>query len=89
MIERIGYEPLLSALHLRPSAQDETGVLWRVEQPPEEPLVVVEVENATHEPDGTRKRYFLRVPPAMRTAREAVAWTFGATPDDYQPAVET
>src|SRR5439155_3778746 len=30
MIERIGYEPLLSALHLRPSAQDETGVLWRV-----------------------------------------------------------
>jgi hypothetical protein len=39
----------------------------------EEPLVLVEVENATVEPDGTRKHYLLRVPPHMRTARDAVA----------------
>ena len=32
--------------------------------------------NSTPEPDGTRRTYFLRVPPQMRTAREAVAWTF-------------
>ena len=38
---------------------------------------VVEVVNATPEPDGSYRRYFLRVPPQVRTAREAVAWTFG------------
>ena len=39
--------------------------------------MLVEVLNATAEQDGTRKTYFLRVPPTVRTAREAVAWTFG------------
>ena len=35
------------------------------------------------------KEYFLRVPPTMRTAHEAVAWTFGLTPEQYSPAIET
>lgn len=39
--------------------------------------------------DGSRKDYWLRVPPAMRTAREAVAWTFGKDSKDYHPARET
>ena len=38
---------------------------------------MVEVVNSTPEPDGSRKTYFLRVPPTIGTAREAVAWTFG------------
>ena len=38
---------------------------------------VVEVVNATPEPDGSYRHYFLQVPPGVRTAREAVAWTFG------------
>ena len=50
---------------------------------------MVEVVNSTPEPDGTRKTYFLRVPPTTRTAREAVAWTFGLRADAYRPAVET
>jgi len=54
-----------------------------------EPLAAIEVEDATPLPDGTRKRYVLRVPPTCRTAHEAVAWTFGLTPEQYQPAVET
>ena len=29
------------------------------------------------EADGSHRRYFLRVPPDVRTARAAVAWTFG------------
>jgi hypothetical protein len=45
--------------------------------------VVVEVENGTREPNGWRRRYFLRVPPNMRSAHEAVAWTFGLTPEQY------
>jgi hypothetical protein len=48
----------------------------------------VEVINSTPEKDGTFKRYFLTVPPEMRTAREAVAWTFGLTAAQYQPQVE-
>lgn len=52
-------------------------------------VAVVEVENATTEPDGTRKRYFLRVPPTMETAREAVAWTFGMDGESYRPDQET
>jgi hypothetical protein len=39
--------------------------------------VLVEVVNATQEPDGWHRRYYLRVPPSIRTARAAVAWTFG------------
>ena len=51
--------------------------------------MVVEVENSTPEPDGSRRTYFLRVPPATRTAREAVAWTFSMTADAYRPSMET
>ena len=50
---------------------------------------MVEVLNSTPEPDGTRRTYFLRVPPTMRTAREAVAWTFGLDGGEYRPAAES
>jgi hypothetical protein len=43
----------------------------------------VEVINGTSEPDGSRKHHFLRVPSRMRTAREAVAWTYGLTDEQY------
>jgi hypothetical protein len=49
-----------------------------------EQVHLVEVVNATAEPDGSRRRYLLRVPPTTRTARAAVAWRFGfETADDY------
>lgn len=54
-----------------------------------EVVVMVEVVNATPEPDGTFKTYFLRVPPGTRTACEGVAWTFGMTEREYAPAAET
>jgi hypothetical protein len=31
----------------------------------------------------------LSVPPHVATAREAVAWTFGLTEQEYAPATET
>lgn len=41
-------------------------------------------------PEGSRfKEYMIRVPPTMKTAREAVAWTFGLSGEDYMPAVES
>ena len=68
---------------------DDFGTLYRKELPGDEPLVMVKVVNATAEPDGSFKDYFLRVPPHIVRAREAVAWTFGKREMDYEPAVET
>ena len=59
-------------------AQDDYGKLWRTDvRIGGERIQLVEVVNATAEPDGSFRRYFLRVPPTARTARQAVAWTFG------------
>jgi len=50
---------------------------------------MVEVVNSTAEPDGTFRRYWLRVPPWVRTARQGVAWTFDLSASEYSPLVET
>jgi hypothetical protein len=65
------------------------GTLWRRNVPGDEPIVMIEVINSTREPDGRRKRYWLRVPPNMTTAHEAVAWSFNVPAKDYAPKVET
>jgi len=63
--------------------------LWRRDHPGHEPLVAVEIVNASPEPDGHHRRHWLRVPPQMRRARSALAWTFGLGARAYNPAVET
>jgi hypothetical protein len=57
--------------------------------PDDEPIVMIELVNRTPEPDGRFKHYWLRVPPTMRTAREAVAWTFNMPAEQYAPEIET
>lgn len=52
-------------------------------------LVMLKVRNSSPEPDGSFKDYWLRVPPESRTARWAVAWTFGMAEKQYQPEAET
>jgi hypothetical protein len=61
------------------------------------------VINATREPDGSFKRYWLRVHPELRplladnqfgpaqapTVRNAIASTFGLIGEQYVPAIET
>src|SRR5262249_15129912 len=85
MIERYGQERFLvdSGAHL--IHRDEFGELYFKRLPNDEPLVMVKVINSTAEPDGTRKAYFLRVPPTINTAKEAVAWTFDQPCQDYNP----
>ncbi len=58
-------------------AEDETGILWRRAWPAHDAWAAVEVINATPEQNGTRKHFFLQVPGHIRTARAAVAWTYG------------
>jgi hypothetical protein len=62
---------------------DETGILWRKSWTWGDTWAAVEVINGSPEPDGSRKHYFLQVPPNLRTAREAVAWTYGMSPAEY------
>jgi hypothetical protein len=54
-----------------------------------EDIVMLEVVNSTPEPDGHFKHYMLRVPPNVRSSREASAWTFGMSADEYDPQIET
>lgn len=93
LVERFGAERLVREGGAELVHEDATGRLWRRPLPeatwPEQPVVMVEVVNSTPEPDGSRKTYFLRVPPDTRTARAAVAWTFGMSEAEYQPVRET
>lgn len=89
MIEMYGIANYLRDTHAKEIHRDSFGVLYRKDQDGEEPLVMVELENKTPEPDGTYRKYFLRVPPTMRTARQAVAWSFGLTASEYKPTQES
>jgi hypothetical protein len=89
MLERFGEERFLLESNTRPVHSDEFGTLYFRPLDNDEPLVMVKVKNSTMEPDGTFKDYFLRVPPTVKTAREAVAWTFGMNEKEYQPQKET
>ncbi|MGV7219800.1 DUF6745 domain-containing protein [Bradyrhizobium sp. UFLA05-112] len=69
-------------------AEDETGILWRRNWLAADAWAAVEVVNATPEPDGTRRHFFLQVPANLRTAREAVAWTYGMRVEAYAHLVQ-
>jgi hypothetical protein len=83
MMERYGLSRFLVDSGAKRISGDELGELYRIELPNDEPLVMVKVLNSTLEQDGSRKPYFLRVPPGMTSARQAVAWTFSMAPDEY------
>jgi hypothetical protein len=89
MLERFGYDRLILETGAESIHTDEFGVLYRIRLTRRQTVTLVHVVNATPDPDGTRRRYFLRVPPNVRTAREAVAWTFGLRPEEYRPTQES
>ena len=89
MIERYGQDHYLMESNAKEIHRDEFGVLYRKEIAGDEALVMVKVVNSTPEPDGRFKDYFLRVPPTITRAREAVAWTFGKAEADYQPVAQS
>lgn len=64
-------------------AEDETGVLWNKTWTAWDAWAAVQVQNGTPEPDGTYRQYFLQVPPTVRSARQAVAWTYGLSEFEY------
>lgn len=64
-------------------------VLFEIRGVFDEPMKYVRVWNSTAELDGTFKPYYLCVPPEVKTCKEAVAWTFRKTADQYNPSQET
>ncbi|WP_327340095.1 hypothetical protein OG384_33710 [Streptomyces sp. NBC_01324] len=89
MLEFYGYDRYLTESGAEPVHRDETGILWRIALDGDEDVVMVEVVNSTPEPDGTHRTYWLRVPPAVRTAKDGVAWTFGLSGESYAPLRQT
>jgi len=84
MLDLYGWDRYLVATKTKPIHQDEFGTLYHRHINEDEDLVMVRVKDAT-----TDREYFLRVPPTIQTAKEAVAWTFEQDAKDYQPTIET
>jgi hypothetical protein len=88
-------------LYRKELSDDEPVVMVRVLNSTPEPDGVMSREEAiatfgeaaraaVDAPEGSRfKAYMLRVPPDIRTAQEAVAWTFGLDANEYLPELET
>ena len=72
MLEHFGFERYLREVDAQELGRDECGILWAVSMPGDEPLVMVEVVNATPEPDGTRRTYFCGYP--RTSARPGRRW---------------
>jgi hypothetical protein len=89
MVTRYGQDRYIRDAGAVVVAMDEVGVLYSLPQAGDEEIKMVRVLNSTIEPDGTQKEYMLRVPPTIKTPREAVAWTFDVTNNEYAPAVQT
>lgn len=108
MLEQMGMDKFLKDVEAEVVDSDpEYGTLYKFEfQDPSNmsewqrignQIRVVQVKNSTPEPDGTCKDYFLMIPPddiqpEIKTAQQAVAWTFGFTnvrAKQYNPDQET
>lgn len=88
MIELYGAERLIndakSIVVDHQQFKNRSYQLNRVNIPNDESIQMLMVTNATAEPDGSFKNYWLRVPPWIDNALEAVAWTFELTVPEYQ-----
>lgn len=74
-----GYEKMVEDGGGTLRQQDDYGKLWELPPEPditEDVALYLEVENSTVI-DGKREHFFLRVPPTMKSAKQAVEWSFG------------
>jgi hypothetical protein len=88
LMERMGHQRFFKESRARVLDRDRDAGgerrLLRMRIPDDEDLVCVAVVCPS-----TRREYLIRVPPTMRTCRQAVAWTAGFDdPDDYRPIAE-
>ncbi|MFZ2099079.1 MAG: DUF6745 domain-containing protein [Oricola sp.] len=89
LIERYGLGRYFLEAGAAEIQRDDCGRLYRLGQRLSEPILAVQVVNQTPEPDGSFREFWLRVPPTVMTARQAVAWTFGLSTADYDPVAQS
>ncbi len=89
LLERMTAEKFIRQGGAQAVAEDRFGVLWKRMLAPDDLWSAVEVVNGTPEKDGSYRHFFLQVPPEIKTARGAVAWTYGLTAEDYSPQLRT
>lgn len=102
MMEVFGEGKFLEAVGAKPIHEDKYGTLFSATLPGEtQPMMAVRVIDATPQPDGVRKIYWLSVDPraygGLKTAHAAVASTwrnrdgslYFGKPEDYHPDIET
>ncbi len=82
MIEVMTPARFIASGGARITSRDDAGTLWAFASGLDT-WAAVEVVNGTPEADGSRKHYYLQVPPEMRSARQAVAWTYGLSEAEY------
>ena len=84
-LEELGYGRFLSQVPHEVADKDGEYELVKIDwHKREEPIFLVKVKCPS-----TGAFYTLRVPPAMKTVKEAVAWTFGLKGSEYSPEAET
>ncbi len=102
-IRRYGPEKFAKDSGAKQTGADDFATVWRIDIPDDESAIFAEVVNSSAEPDGTFKNYWLRVDPtayegrAAKEGRAAIASTWRrkdgslrfATPEDYDPEIET
>lgn len=84
-VEEFGYARILAGMpHELIDREGEQELVRIVRIAREEPIVLVKVKCPS-----TGAFYTLRVPPGMKTVKEAVAWTFNVNTSEYDPVKET
>lgn len=93
-VEMIGWDAIIKGLRAVVIDEDpdpQVGTLLRVTIPPPPEWVAAPSEQQMflRVQCGTGRTFALAVPPEMKTARQANAWTYGLDPEDYAPEVRT
>lgn len=83
LAEILGWNRVLTAVKTREIQTDNFGTLLEADLPDAPRSRFVKVRC------GTGRDFILPVPPEKKTAHEAVAWTYGMTPEEYGPEVRT
>jgi hypothetical protein len=83
VVEIVGFGAVVDGAEVVDESEVD-GRLLRIKQDGDEDLVLIHVKDPS-----TDREYFLRVPPAMKTARQARAWTFGFEAEDFELTKES
>ena len=83
LAELIGWDKILNNVKAKELQRDEFGVLLSATLPGSGKSKFVRVVC------GTGRTFVLPVPVEIKTAREAVSWSYGIGPNEYKPEVRT